>query len=377
MTVLTMPGVPAPAPPPPAEPVTFPLSWLLSTAISPIQYRASSEVARLSGMPASMAGLPYSYAPALSLALSQRPDGTWNGAMLSIPAARAQDFEGVGTIPAVRRMLEYGWDRESPPLVRARRTLFRLLAEDDDAALMFELGPRGGGGEIEVVRHARAMLREAAAAALAQAGYEADPRLRGAARRIVERFDAYLRSPLAEKPFVRAGNQHVLAPEAAPPSIYALVMLAHMPRFRNENYDIMEHVYAYLSQPMPRALPARVVGKRVVSETHLVLGDPLPHRSTVEADFAGALFWLETLARLGLLRRNENWSRFFDHFLDERDEVGVWRKEKRPPSLRSSIPFAWASFPLEPHPSPDALAAEVTFRLGVIARSSGRTIELV
>ncbi|HTL95614.1 MAG TPA: hypothetical protein VL157_08725 [Gemmatimonadaceae bacterium] len=297
--------------------------------------------------------------------------------MLSIPAARAQDFEGVGTIPAVRRMVEYGWDRESPPLVRARRTLFRLLAEDDDAALMFELGPRGGGGEIEVVRHARGMLREAAAAALAQAGYEADPRLRGAARRIVERFDAYLRSPLAEKPFVRAGNQHVLAPEAAPPSIYALVMLAHMPRFRNENYDIMEHVYAYLSQPMPRALPTRVVGKRVVSETHLVLGDPLPHRSTAEADFAGALFWLETLARLGLLRRNENWSRFFDHFLDERDEFGVWRKEKRPPSLRSSIPFAWASFPLELHPSPDALAAEVTFRLGVIARSSGRAIELV
>lgn len=328
-------------------------------------------------MPASMAGLPYSYGPALSLALAQRLDGTWNGTMLTVPGARADDFEGIGTIPAVRRMVEYGWDRESPPLVRARRTLFRLLAEDDDASLLFELGPKGAGTDVEVVRHARGMLREAAAAALAQAGYEADPRLRGAARRIVERFDAYLRSPLAGKPFVRVGNQHVLAPEAAPPSIYALVMLAHMPRYCSENYDIMEHVYAYLSQPAPRALPARVVGKRVVSETHLVLGDPLPHRSTVEADFAGALFWLETLARLGLLRRNEQWSRTFDHFLDERDELGVWRVEKRLPSVRSSIPFAWPSFPLEPHPASDALAAEVTFRLGVIARSSGRAIELV
>ncbi|HEV2181106.1 MAG TPA: hypothetical protein VGR59_12350 [Gemmatimonadaceae bacterium] len=312
----------------------------------------------------------------MSLALSQRPDGTWNGAMLTIPGARAQDFEGVGTIPAVRRMLEYGWDRESPPLVRARRTLFRLLAEDDDAGLMFELGPKGGATDVDTVRHARAMLREAAAATLAQAGYEADPRLRGAARRIVERFDSYLRSPLAEKPFVRAGNQHVLAPEAAPPSIYALVMLAHMPRFCSENYDIMDHVYASLSQPAPRALPARVVGKRVMSEPHLVLGDPLPHRSAVEADFAGALFWLETLARLGLLRRNENWSRIFDHLLDERDASGVWRIDRRLSSARSSIPFAWASFPLEPHPAPDALAAEGTFRLGVIARWSGRAIEL-
>lgn len=377
MTVPTMPGVPAPAPPPPAEPVTFPLSWLLSTAISPIQYRASSEVARLSGIPASMAGLPYSYGPALSLALAQRLDGTWNGMMLTLPGARAEDFEGIGTIPAVRRMVEYGWDRESPPLVRARRTLFRLLGEDDDASLLFELAPKGAGTDVEMVRHARGMLREAAAAALAQAGYEEDPRLRGAARRIVERFDAYLRSPLADKPFVRAGNQHVLAPGAVPPSIYALVMLAHMPRYCSENYDILEHVYAYLSQPAPRALPARVVGKRVVLETHLVLGDPLLHRSTVEADFAGALFWLETLARLGLLRRNEQWSRTFDHFLDERDEFGVWRAEKRPPSLRSSIPFAWPNFPLEPHPGPDALAAEVTFRLGLIARSSGRAIELV
>lgn len=377
MTVPTMPGVPAPAPPPPAEPFAFPLTWLLSKAIAPIQYRASIEVARLTGLPTSMLGLPYAYAPALSLAMTQRADGTWNGAMLTVPGARADAFEGIGTIPAVRRMVEYGWDRESPPLLRARRTLFRLLAEDDDGALMYELAPRGGATEVEVVRHGRGILREAAAAVLAQAGYEGDPRLRGAARRIVARLDAYLRSPLAEKPFVRVGNQHVLAPEAAPPSVYALVMLAFMPQFRNENYDIMEHVYAHLSQPAPRALPVRAVGKRVVSESHLVLGDPIPHRSWADADVAGALFWLEMLARLGFLRVNETWSRVFDHFLAARDEGGVWRAERRGAPVRSNVPFAWASFPLEPRPSLEALAVEVTFRLGVIARNAGRPIELV
>ena len=376
MTVPTMPGVPAPAPPPAAEPFEFPLSWLLNNAISPIQYRASTEVARLTGLPASMVGLPYSYAPALSLALAQRSDGTWNGAMLTVPGARAEEFGGVGTIPAVRRLLEYGWDRESPPLVRARRGLFRLLAEDDDASLLYELSPRVGV-ELDVVRHGRRILREAAAAVLAQAGYEADPRLRGAARRIVERMDAYLRSPLAEKPFVRLGNQHVLAPEAAPPSIYVLAMLAYMPQFRSENYDIMEHVYAHLTQPAPRALPARALGKRVVSEPHLVLGDPLPHRSSADADLAGALFWLEMLARLGFLRANETWSRVFDRFVAERDETGVWHSERRLAVGRSSVPLAWASFPLEVRPSLESLAVEVTFRLGVIARYSGRPIELI
>ena len=40
----------------------------------------------------------------------------------------------------------------------------------------------------EEVKRGRLALREAAAAALAQAGYEGDPRLRGAARRIVTRM---------------------------------------------------------------------------------------------------------------------------------------------------------------------------------------------
>ena len=37
-----------------------------------------------------------------------------------------------------------------------------------------------------LVRRGRMLLREASAAALAQAGYESDPRLRGAARRIID-----------------------------------------------------------------------------------------------------------------------------------------------------------------------------------------------
>ena len=197
--------------------VNFPLSWLLENASVPIQYRAITEVARGAlNEPQRLSILPYSYPPALRLALAQRPDGTWGGLMLALPAARSEAHEGIGTIIAVRRLVEYGWDKESPPLMLARRVLFRLLAEDDDPSFLFELAPKGKI-EPEVLRAGRGLLREASAAVLAQAGYESDPRLRGAARRIVERLDAFLRSPAAAKPFVAWGTSTCSCPRRRRP----------------------------------------------------------------------------------------------------------------------------------------------------------------
>ena len=118
-----------PAPPPPPA-VDFPLSWLLDHAAPPVAYRSLVEVARLPLRESTdLSVLPYAYRPALLLAMLQAPDGLWNGSMLTVPSARAEHFQGVGTIPAVRRLVEYGWERESPPLTQARRTLFRLLAD--------------------------------------------------------------------------------------------------------------------------------------------------------------------------------------------------------------------------------------------------------
>lgn len=378
MTLPLTPGLPAPAEPPEPSAVKFPLSWILDKAAVPIQYRAITEVARLTLPDAeAFAALPYSYEPAIRLALMQQPDGTWDNSMLAVPGPRApHNLQGVGTIPAVRRLLEYGWDAESPPLLQSRRILFRLLAEDEDASYLFELAPKGKA-DIDRVRHGRAILREAAAAVLAQAGYERDPRIRGAARRIVERMAEFLRSPIAEKPFVRVGNQHVLAPEAAPPSFYALVLLSHMPLFRSEHYDIMELLYQYLSQPAPRPVPASVVGKQIVREPHLVLGDPLPHRNAADADVPAALMWLEMFARLDFLRRNEGWSKLFERLVDDCDASGVWRPPRRTAVLKSANPFVWPSFPLENATTGDERFSDVTFRIGLIARLSGRAIDVV
>jgi hypothetical protein len=357
--------------------VSFPIGWLLDHASAPLQYRAIIDVVRPSEQIAKgISALPYTFRPAITLAVTQDLDGTWNGSMLAVPPGRSEHFEGIGTINAVRRLLEYGWDKESPPLLRARRTLFRLLAEDEDPAYLFELGPKAAK-DPDLVRRGRSILREASAAVLAQAGYEGDPRLRGAARRIVNRVADYLRSPLAEKPWVRVGNQHVLAAEAAPPSIYALMMLAHMPLFRNEYHEQVDRIYQHLLQPLPRQESVQLCGQKVVSQPHFLLGDPLPHRNAADADVPFALLWLELMARLNFLRRNDNWSRLFDRFLDDRDRQGVWHPHKGSTPSRSTNPFVWATYPLEASTSGDEKFTDATFRLGLIARLAGRPIELI
>lgn len=356
-------------------PVRFALDWLLTHAAPPLQYRAIAEVAKINSPRASE--LAYAYGPAMELAVTQQPDGRWGRTMLGIPSGRAEHFEGVGTIPAVRRLLEYGWDRESPPLARVRRLLFRLLAEDNDPAYLFEFAPAKGKPDEDANRRGRAILREAAAAALAQAGDEGDPRLRGAARRILDRINAYLKSPLAQKPWIRVGNRQVLAPEAAPPTVSALTMLAHMPFFRSEYHEHIERLYTFLTQPLPRQESAQIVGGTITLQPHFVLGDMLPHRNAVEADVPAALMWLELMARLGFLRRNENWTKMLDRFADDCDRTGVWHPHKGMAMPRSSSPFVWPMFPLEHSTAGDERWADVTLRIGIIARAAGRQIDLV
>lgn len=366
-----------PPPPAPSTPVKFPLGWLLSNAPTPLQYRAIVEVAKLprSAM-RDIEALPYANKRALLLATLQGVDGTWNRSMLGVPTARAEHFEGIGTIAAFRRLIEYGWDRESPPLALARRVLFRLLAEDEDPALLYELAPKGSRDE-EVARANRVLLREAAAAALAQAGYEGDPRLRGAARRILERVSNYLRSPVSQRPWTRVGNRQVLAAEAAPPSVFTLLMVAHMPLFQSEYHEALHRIYRHLTQPLPRQESMQLVGDKIVARPYLVLGDMLPHRNAVDADIPFALFWLEMMARLGFLRRNEGWSKMFERFVDDRDREGVWHPHKGLATPRSTNPFMWPVFPLDDAHEENSRWTDVTFRVGLIAKLSGRPIDLV
>jgi hypothetical protein len=377
---VTVPGTAAEFPPttstPAPEQLAFPVSWLVEHGSAPIQYRSLADVARIPEVSSrDIDWLPYSYRPAIKLAVTQTRDGMWNNSILSLPGKHGNDFANIGTIPAVRRLLEYGWGPESPPLLLARRLLFRLLAEDNDPAYTFELGTKTRDDDL--VRRTRGIFREAAAATLAQCGYENDPRLRGAARRILERTVAYLTSPLGEKPWMRVGNTHVLAPESAPPSIYTLTMLAYMPIFRHEHFTAVERIYEWITQPLPRQDAVQLFGKKMIPQPHLIMGDVLPHRNAVEADVPFALLWLETMARLNFLRRNDGWMKLYERFVDDRDRAGVWHPHKGTDRPTTAHAWAWPTFPLDDGTGAESKWTDVTFRIGLIGRLLGREIELI
>jgi hypothetical protein len=353
---------------------SFPLNWLLDHAAPPIQYRAVVDVARLPTDP-KLETLALASPYAIKMALTQSLDGTWDGRMLTLPKS-GKGVQGLGTIPAVERFLEYGWHRDSPPLAQARRPLFRLLSEDSDPHFLYEL--RAGAKRPDMAVRGRQILREASSAALAHAGYEADPRLRGAARRAMERIDAYLDSPLAEKPWVRIGNRHVLAESASPPSMYALMTVAHMPIFRSEHYPEMERLYTYLSQPKPTQEAVQIYGKDIVEQPHLVMGDLLHNKNVVDADVPFALTWLETMARLGFLKRNETWLKMFERLVDDCGRDHVWRPHNKGTVVPTTTnPYAWPKFPLDSDMEGDGRWTDVTFRIGLIARLLGWQIKLV
>lgn len=366
-------------PPPPPPPVIVPATWLLEHGAPAVQYRTVRDLIPAVATPPSWARLPYASRAGWQLLGMQESDGSWPGGMLAVPAGTA--LEGVGTIPAFRRLVELGWDVEAPGLVATRRLLFRLLAEDRDPTLLAELRP--AGDDEALVLHGRLLLREAAACALAEAGFEADPRLRGAARRLIDRVQAFLTSPLAAKPWIRLGNQHVLPADAAPPSFHLLVMLAHMPQFCSEHYRFMEQLFAWLTQPWPRQAPVQQVGDGLLEQPQLVLGDFLTTRSGLDGDMPSALTWLETMARLGFLTRHEGWGKLLDRTLDDRGRRGVWTPP-RSMVMPAQVPaWSWPALPLHDRPVGPAadeqaatgLSADVTFRLGLVARLAGRVLE--
>jgi hypothetical protein len=373
---LIVPRVVPPPPPPPPAPVVVPARWLMERGGPVIQYRLLRDVLQRTPASSSWPLMPYGSRAGWALTGLQDGDGTWEGGILAVPKGLA--LKGVGTIPAYRRLLELGWDPETPGLAHTKRVLFRALAQDDDPTILAETRP--ATDDEDLVLRGRLILREAAAAALAQAGHEADPRLRGAARRLIDRVWLFLRSPLALKPFVRIGNQHVLPAEVAAPSYHLLIMLAFMPQFRSENAEFMERLYTFLTAPWPRQAAMQQVGAHIVEQPHLVLGDFLATRGDLDGDMPSALAWLEIMARIGFLSRHEGWVKLLDRTLDDRDRKQVWtppRSVVMPPEVPS---WSWPMLPLSDSAAGGdaaALSVDVTFRLALIARLVGRELEII
>jgi hypothetical protein len=154
-------------------------------------------------------------------------------------------------------------------------------------------------------------------------------------------------------------------------------MLAYMPIFRHEHFSEVERIYDWITQPLPRQEAIQLFGKKMVPQPHLIMGDVLPHRNAVDADVPFALMWLETMARLNFLRRNDGWMKLYERFVDDRDRTGVWHPHKGTDRPVTTSPWAWSTFPLDDGAGQESKWADVTFRIGLIGRLLGREIELI
>ena len=361
---------------------TVPLSWLYEAASLPIQYRTLTEVvpepSRDLERVAALREETMRYKEALAIVRKQKDTGLWGGNLLAPAAVTAMGWKEVGTIFQYRRLLELGWPPDARAFRFADRFLFRLLSRDDDPTLLVEF-QRAAKTDPGLGLWARGMGMQAAAAALARGAHQDDPRLRGAAHRIASDISMYLRSETAQKPFKKAQGKTVLDPLSYPPTVFSIEMLAFMPAVQRERASFLERLAAYFSAASPRREFSILAGKKVLRPFFEILGDPLhaDAQGRVE-DVPFALYWLELLARLGILRQVSSASKVLARFLSETDDQGIWS----PPGLRampkSENPVVSHYFPLEgPGKSPAQRQTDVTFRLALIARLLGIPLNVV
>jgi len=360
----------------------LPLSWLYEAASPPLQYRALAEAAPESARdPERLAALRAAvleYKPATAIARKQRDTGLWGENLLAPGPSKVYGWKDAGTVFQYRRLLEMGWTTEQRPFRLADRFLFRLLSRDEAPELLVEFR-RSAKADPGLGLWARGMGREAAAAALARAGYVDDPRLRGTAHRMASDISQFIRSELATKPFRKAHGKTILEPTSYPPTVFSVEMFAFLPALQRERSGFVERLAQYFSTPAPRRAFFIQAGKKVFRPMFEVLGDPLRADATGHiTDVPFALYWLELLARLGLIRQIASAHKVLARLFSECDDQGIWSPKALRTAPKTTNPVVAHYFPLEgPGKSPAQRQTDVTFRLALIARLLGIPVEVV
>jgi hypothetical protein len=358
----------------------IPLAWLLQHGGETIRYRTLRELAPEGYAPPEALAEAHAAVTASKAAAAvtkkQKDTGVWGGNLLGLAPSAAQGIKDVGTIAQYRRLLELAWPREGRPFKLAERVLFRLLTRDENPALLFEyqklIGADSGAEE-----WIRGLIREAASAALAEAGHEDDPRIRGAGHRIATAISQFLRSPVSQKPFTKSGSHLVLHAEAHPPSWYSVAMLAAMPSLQRERAGFTERLGSYLAQPAPKRAFAVQVGKRLLKPTHLLLGDPIEADSKgMPSDLPLALHYIELLARIGALHTAPVATKVLARLIRDCDDQGVWAPKGLRAQPKALNPITHHYYPLLADPkTAEGRVADVTFRLALITTKLGWTLD--
>jgi len=359
-----------------STPYRIPLSWLLEHGSESVRLRTLRELAPpgQTGLEALEALVVESKA-VQAIVRKQKEDGSWGGSLLGILPSARDGIKEPGTVAQHRRLTQLAYPRSGRAFKLADRLLFRILSRDEDPGLLFEFQKlaKDAPGSTEWIRDRN---REAATAALAESGFHDDPRVRGAAHKVASAVSAFLRSPLADKPFARSGGATILHPEAHPPTWYSLAMVAAMPMLRRERAAFTERLGQYLSSHAPKRAFVIHVGKKSLKPIDLLLGDP------TEADAKGnvpdipfALMFYEQIARIGALTVSPFATKVLSRLELECDESGVWRPKKLAAPPRTTHAATYHAYPLNNDDRVDSRLVDVTFRLALIAKLAGRPVE--
>jgi len=353
-----------------------PLTWLVEHGCESVRLRTYRDLAP-SGFASAATVQEASDAAAAAKLVSaiikkQKATGLWGKTLLGPAAPGGRGEKDMGAIAEYRRLIELGLTNSARAFKLADRVLFRLLSRDPDPQLLFEFRMIAKA-DPTIEGWARERIREAATAALAEGGHGDDPRIRGSAHKIASSISQFLRSPLADKPLVKAGQKILLHPDARPPTWYSVAMLAAMPSLRRERAGFTERLGAYLAKPAPKKDFAMRVGRRILKPKALLMGDPIhADRHGNPTDVPLALHYIELLARIGALDTAPNASKVLARMVRDCDENGVWHPKNLRSRPRSTSLMAYHAFPLCPDAKTlESRQVDVSFRLALIAKLLG------
>lgn len=356
------------------------MTWLRTHASTPIRLRTLTEILPPEAVDreevAALRSELLQYKGVTEIIKKQRSNGVWASNILGLGESKSLGIKDIGTISQYRRLLELGVPATDGAVQLTNRLFYRLLSRDVDPKLLFEY-QKAAKTNPDLVIWARASMQEAAAAALAHAGLVEDPRVRGAAQHVIDALSHFLKSDAATKPTVKKGMRHILNPDAHPPTIYSVALLAYMPNFQREQASFIELLQQFLAQPAPKKPFVVLVGKKSYKPTTQILGDPLQNDSAGRPkDLPFALHWMELLARLNWLRASPSAQRALARLLKDCDAEGVWTAKGLRSFPKSPAALTRFTFPLEhSDKKQEARRADVTFRLAHLAKLMGLELE--
>ena len=359
----------------------MPLTWLLKEGGPAIRCRTLRELVPEGAVdPAEVAEA--TRATVLSDMVSavttrQQGTGLWGANFLAWQHSTRDGTAEPGTVAQYRRLLQLGVPTSTRPFRLADRVLFRSLSRDDDPLLYGEFFD-STIDDPDAAEWYRNLIREGAAAALAEAGHEHDPRLRGIAHKVISAVSSFLRSDLAADPLLpRGGSAWQLNPAAAPPSWWSVAMIAAMPTLQRERAAFVERLGSYLAQPAPTTSFMITVGNTTLRPTHLLLGDPIELDSKgVVKDVPLALHFTELLASLGQLSASASATAFLEGLLADIDADGIWHPKNLRSQPKASSPISHHMWPLAADDGElTSRQADLTFRLALIAKRLGWRLE--